>query len=82
MKNNKVKYTYEEILNAYNTWVNASGRPRVHEWTTYCDMRDGERLGTNYERHLLNTRYQDQEDALEAANKIARAAFIDNIGMN
>jgi hypothetical protein len=42
-------------------------------------MRDGERLGTNYERHLINTRYQDSSDDLEAANRIARAMFIDGV---
>jgi hypothetical protein len=45
-------------------------------------MRDGEILGTNYERHLDITRRSmtATNDELEVANRMARAAFIDNVG--
>lgn len=42
----KVQYTHEEVLRAYNTWVNAKP-PRQAEWYAYCDARDGDPIGTN-----------------------------------
>lgn len=78
-----IRYTEEEFLNAYYAWANksggTSGRDRINEWCRYCDIRDGVKLGSNLNRYNKINRDISPVDALEAANKVARHAFIDQI---